>query len=104
MNKEICKNRLDLIKRILNQIWNDTNDELFLTDVSLSPDADFYIPYEAFEEVFKKYNLKYKDIDIEFIDDYYIAVKDFVLGVFYDKITDYVKQTEAKIEQKFSTN
>ena len=30
MNKEICKNRLDLIKRILNQIWNDTNDELFL--------------------------------------------------------------------------
>lgn len=77
------------LEKILNTIYNYLSYKLGSTVITPpSEESEYiYIPTDFFKEVFKKHDIDPIDSELEeFIDDYYIAVKDFVISVLNDDI------------------
>lgn len=84
------------VKKILDKIYINFCEKV--SDIYLyAPteyDEDIHIPTEFFDEVFKKHKINLRELDMEeeeFIEDYYIGIRDFLEGVLDTVINDFIK-------------
>ena len=70
------------VEKILYEVGHSLQEKLINTTLYAPSEFtdDIDIPTEFFEEVFKKHEFDPEDFELEeFIRDYYVAVKDFVI-------------------------
>ena len=88
------------VEKILYEVGHSLQEKLINTTLYAPSEFtdDIDIPTEFFEEVFKKHEFDPEDFELEeFIRDYYVAVKNFVISVLYDDVfKEYLKNYQER--------